>query len=141
MVNVDLKDYETYSHINEDGFINVQPAYAVYVSGGYVKFSLRLPKIPATIYNKIVSLFKKQAQLFNTECLARVFWDIEEEKYCISVPVQQASIASVYPLKQEYDDWLLTHIPVLEVHSHGIAFNAFWSSTDDADEVLSLIHI
>ena len=48
MVNVDLKDYETYSHITEYGFINVQPAYAVYVSGGYVKFSLRLPKIPAT---------------------------------------------------------------------------------------------
>ena len=46
MVNVDLKDYETYSHINEYGFINVHPSYEVYVSGVYVKFYLRLPKIP-----------------------------------------------------------------------------------------------
>ena len=61
MVNVDLKDYETYSHINEDGFINVQPAYAVYVSGGYVKFSLRLPKIPATISINFISNLRLSA--------------------------------------------------------------------------------
>lgn len=136
MDNIQLKPYQSYYTNTPEGFINVQPAYAVMVHGDDVRFTLRLPKIPANIYNKIVSLFKKYAQLYNVECLARIFWDINEEKYNLVIPSQHASLTSVYPLQQEYDDWLISHIPVLEVHSHGIAFSAFFSSVDDADEIM-----
>lgn len=137
MENIQLKPYETcyYETDVPRGIVNVQPAYAAMIDSSSTRFKLRLPKIPVDIYNKIVSLFKKYAQLYNVECLARVLWDIDEERYCLVVPFQQVSISSVYPIQQEHDEWLITHIPVLEIHSHGVAFDAFWSGIDDADEV------
>lgn len=115
--------------------LDIRPCWALMIKGTKVGFFLRTPKIPGSIYNKIVSLFRKVAQIYNVECLARVFYDINEHKYNLVIPHQSASIASVKPVHQEYDDWLLTHIPVLEVHSHGIEFDAFFSSIDDADEL------
>lgn len=116
--------------------IDIRPCWALLIEGDKQGFFLRTPKIPGEIYNKIVSLFKKVAQIYNVECLARVFYDINERKYNLVIPFQSASIASVNPIHQEYDEWLLTHIPVLEVHSHGIEYEAFFSNIDDADELI-----
>lgn len=130
-----LEKYETFVLETDCSFVNVTPVYAALINEDNVEFCLRLPKIPVKIYNRVVSLFQKVAQLYNIECLARIFWDMENEKYSLVVPKQFAGITYVDVLEQEYDEWLLTHIPVIEVHSHGIAFDAFWSSKDDADEV------
>lgn len=128
-------DYSTLEVDDYDlGYLKVHPAWMFQMNGKECKFGLRLPKIPCSIYNSIVSLFKTVATLFNKECLARVYWDLEKNQYDLRIPYQKADIASVKNIIQEDDEYLITHIPVIEVHSHGRAYDAFFSSVDDADE-------
>lgn len=129
------KPLSSFYQEDENGFVSISPCWAIKKRDERVGFLLRTPLISSEIYNKIVSLFKKVAQIYNSECLARIYWDIEQNKYCLVIPYQQVSMVSVVPVHQEYDDWLLTHIPVLEVHSHGIAYEPFWSYIDDVDEL------
>ena len=68
--------FKEYDYDGEYSYICIRPQYLALKQGGAYMFKLRLPKIPADIYNCIVSLFSKVAQLYNIECLARVYWDI-----------------------------------------------------------------
>lgn len=128
--------FREYTFNGEDAYVCIRPQYFAIKQGEAYKFTLRLPKIPAGIYNCIVSLFSKIAQLYNIECLARVYWDLEEKKYKLVVPLQEASIASVRPLESE-GEYMGRYLKVLEIHSHGRAYEAFWSGIDDEDEVCS----
>lgn len=135
-LNIIRSNYSTFELEDEHdiGYLKVHPAWLLHINDGKFRFSLRLPKIPCAIYNSIVSLFKTVATLFNKECLARIYWDIEKNQYDLRIPYQEANIASVVNTRQEDDYYLLTHIPVVEVHSHGRAYDAFFSSIDDDDE-------
>lgn len=129
--------YSSYTTTVNDDYICIQPSYCLVESEEKYSFTLRLPKIPCDIYNKIVSLFQKIAQISNKECLARIYWDMDSEKYELIIPFQKASVARVEAIDDGFpnDDFVFTHIPVLEVHSHGLAYKAFFSPIDDASEL------
>lgn len=128
--------FKEYDYDGEYSYICIRPQYLALKQGGAYMFKLRLPKIPADIYNCIVSLFSKVAQLYNIECLARVYWDISNQDYKLVFPSQMASICSVSPLESE-SSFCGNYLKVLEIHSHGRAYSSFWSDIDDDDEVIS----
>lgn len=128
------EDYSTCEIEDDSGYLKVHPVWMLHINNNNATFGLRLPKIPYYIYNNIVSLFRTVAVLFNKECLARIYWDMSKNQYDLRIPYQRASISTVENFKQEDDDYLVSHIPVIEVHSHGRAYDAFFSSIDDADE-------
>ncbi len=126
--------FSNFEKASAQRYLKVHPAWLFEQESGISRFGLRLPKIPADIYNKIVTVFKTVAQLYNKECLCRVYWSLENNSYKLLFPYQQATISSVQPSRSEDEEFLLTHLPVAEFHSHGRAFDAFFSSIDDMDE-------
>lgn len=118
-------------------YLNIRPGWIVVMRDNEVFFKMRLPKIPKEIYENIISLFRGVAYMYNAECLARVYYNIEHQNYVLVIPPQVASISSVYPANSSYpdDEFLFNHIPILEVHSHGQEYPAFFSSVDDSDEL------
>lgn len=117
-------------------YVNIRPAWIYVEQDGASFFKMRLPKIPAEIYGKIINLFKTIAFTNNAECLARVYYDTISDEYVLHIPNQVARTASVSPVYDEQeDDFIFSHIPILEIHSHGKAFGAFFSHIDDADEL------
>ena len=126
--------FSNFEKASAQRYLKVHPAWLFEQESGISRFGLRLPKIPADIYNKIVTVFKTVAQLYNKECLCRVYWSLENNSYKLLFPYQQATISSVQPSRSEDEEFLLTHLPVAEFHSHGRAYDAFFSHIDDIDE-------
>lgn len=119
---------------DDGGYYNIRPCWKYAKAADEQQFFvLRTPLIPKIIFEQVVSLFAKFASI-NKECLARIYWNPESEEYVLRVPDQTVATASVVPEDEGDDEFLFTHLPVLEVHSHGKAYDAFFSMTDDASE-------
>ena len=69
--------------------------------------------------------------------MANVYWSVVEEKYCVHVPEQRVSKASVETTLPDIDEekFLL----VMELHSHN-TMEAKFSHTDDCDETATRLY-
>ena len=69
--------------------------------------------------------------------MANVYWSVAEEKYCVHVPEQRVSKASVETTLPDIDDekFLL----VMELHSHN-TMEARFSHSDDCDETATRLY-
>lgn len=100
--------------------------------GAKSSFEFKLPPIPSELYMAAYFFFKRISDRHNTEAALQLFYDCEDNSYFLSVPTQYVSHAAV-----EYErDYELecNYLLVADIHSHGI-IPAFFSSTDDADEL------
>ena len=98
------------------------------VGGGEVDFHLSAVKIPADIFDEILSFFMKNPQ---QEAAVQIFYDVKTRKYELYYPKQKVSRTSVCfernsMLEQE-------KVLVMDAHSHG-CLPAFFSSVDGHDE-------
>lgn len=98
-------------------------------------FRINVPKIPATIYKQVQQFFYDIAdRMDDAEAYVQIYFDKEEDKYFVNVPMQKVAGASVH-----YDAENLSnanpdrYIFVCEIHSHN-TMSAFFSGVDDADE-------
>jgi len=93
-----------------------------------------LPKIPYSILAEIIAFFKSRGE---TEAIANIYWSVVEEKYCVHVPNQTVSKASVETTLPDIDEekFLL----VMELHSHN-TMEAKFSHTDDHDETTTRLY-
>jgi PRTRC genetic system protein A len=92
------------------------------------QFQLFVPKIPVWCLREIVGHFQAEPDI---EHLAYVVYDVDVNDFEVVWPEQQASDVTV-----EGTGFMETEqrFVVAHIHSHG-RLPAFWSSTDDADEV------
>ena len=98
--------------------------------------TLSVPRIPANVLDTITRRFQAvQPQ----EHLLNVYWHRTEDWWMIETPAQKATPTSVEVMTP--DGWRPRYDPnaselprVLQIHSHG-ALPAFFSATDDADEI------
>lgn len=69
--------------------------------------------------------------------MANIYWSFKEKKYCVHVPKQTVSKASVDTNLPDIDEdkFLL----VMEVHSHN-TMSAVFSKTDDKDEIATRLY-
>ena len=95
-------------------------------------FQFKLPKIPFSILNSIVSFFKKLCDRCEMEALVNIYFDKSSYEYTLKVPKQTISKVSVNAtLEDDCADENLIH--VMDIHSHN-TMPAKFSSTDDNDE-------
>jgi len=76
-----------------------------------------------------------------TEVMVYVYWDKEDQGYRISVPMQKvgkAHISVVIPPDETIDAERYVH--VADIHSHN-SMPAFFSGTDDRDELATRVYI
>lgn len=90
-------------------------------------FQLSVPRIPVSALAEIVERFKAEPDI---EHLAYIVYDIDEG-YSVVWPEQTATSVSVQGSGFRETE---TRFVVAHIHSHGL-LHAFFSSTDDADEV------
>ena len=103
---------------------------------GCVKGSLeyRLPKIPFSILDKIIQYFIRIYRSEGTEAIALIFYDRRKEEYEIYIPNQRATAGYVEFDRDTSLECDESKYLVMEIHSHG-KFGAFWSQTDNEDEL------
>ena len=97
-----------------------------------------LPKIPYSILSEIIVFFKTYVtEKQENEAMANIYWSFKEGKYCVHVPKQTVSKASVNTNLPDIDEdkFLL----VMEVHSHN-TMSAVFSKTDDKDEIATRLY-
>lgn len=97
-----------------------------------------LPKIPYSILSEIIAFFKTYVtEKQENEAMANIYWSFKDEKYCVHVPKQTVSKASVDTNLPDIDEdkFLL----VMEVHSHN-TMSAVFSKTDDKDEIATRLY-
>ena len=92
-----------------------------------------LPRIPAELMMKIISLFRYYARNgIDKEVLVNVYWDKENKKFVLDVPQQMVAKASINSqFNEDYADNRYIHY--MDIHSHN-SMRAFFSDVDDADE-------
>ncbi len=90
-------------------------------------FQLAVPRIPVWTLTEIVERFQAEPDI---EHLAYIVYD-RKAGYSVSWPAQSASSVSVIGegFRETEECFVVAHI-----HSHG-RLKAFWSGTDDADEI------
>jgi PRTRC genetic system protein A len=97
-------------------------------------FTLKLPKIPGSVLNETVRIFKEiMKTMGNSESMVQIYWDEEKSSYEVHVPEQYvagASIKFIHDKELQNND---KKIWVLDIHSHN-TMNAFFSGGDDRDE-------
>lgn len=98
------------------------------------RFDLHLPKIPYKLYKGIGKFFLYIYKIYDTEAAVRLFWDKENEEYILYVPEQVVTHTTVSFNRDSEFDQSPMYKYVGDIHSHG-RIQAFWSSTDNADEV------
>lgn len=96
---------------------------------------MKLPKIPAELFSKLVSLFADFARV-QVEVMGVFYWDCQENKYVLDVPYQVVTKVSIKP---RYPEVPFHYIKVAEVHSHN-TMHAYFSSVDDADELGTMLY-
>ncbi len=135
--NMMQEEYSSYNWKNGNLHIIIRPSFIYMRDYNREYFKLRIPKISSGIYNKIMSLFHTVALFYNCECMARIYWHMQKREFVLRIPRQMVSVSSVSADEAEMDrdDELFELLPVLEIHSHGKVFNAFFSSTDDESEL------
>ena len=110
---------------------------ASYEQGPETKFELRIPKIPGKLRNCIDALFAEVARTRQTELLVLLYFDIEKQRYSVTVPKQINTGSSV---RASYDvDLMREAYPVADIHSH--CFHPpFFSGVDNKDELGNRIY-
>ena len=108
-----------------------QTPYGVFdcgVDGKEVDFHFTAEKIPADIFNNILSFFRKKP---NQEAAVQIFYDTKTKYYELYYPKQKVTRCSVaFERNPELEK---KKVLVMDVHSHG-CLPAFFSSVDDHDE-------
>lgn len=95
-------------------------------------FILKLPKIPISLIQSIISEFKAIYYRNHTEWAAQIFWNIKDQFYYSYYPQQHVTAYSVYyerDFNREANDLL-----VMDIHSHHIMSPVF-SAVDNRDEL------
>ena len=96
-------------------------------------FVLKLPKIPKSVLDTIVSFFRYICDASAYEAYVQIYWRPEDETYYVHCPRQQISKARVrYDVSLEIPT---DHLLVCEIHSHN-TMKAFFSAIDDQDELV-----
>ncbi len=102
-------------------------------------FTYTAPQIPKELWDKVVQFFVKIYDMHKTEAAALILYNPETQDWDILVPNQKVNSAHAsYDLSEiiATDERLSTggFNVVGTTHSHG-SMGAFWSATDDADEL------
>ncbi|MEB9892798.1 hypothetical protein P4K96_04210 [Bacillus cereus] len=98
-------------------------------------FKLKLPKIPDHLFLQLVSFFMDYV-VEDVEVMGIFYWNTEEKRYVLDVPLQHVSKVSVDPC---YTGFPPHFIKVAEVHSHN-TMRANFSPIDDADELGTMLY-
>mgnify|MGYP000930757318 FL=1 len=109
------------------------------VSAGFIP---ALPLIPYPLFLQVIAFFLHYMQAENeNEVMAYFYWDKEGKEYCVRVPMQTVSKAhiSVVILPEETIDEE-RYVHVVDMHSHN-SMPAFFSRTDDRDELATRIYM
>ena len=109
------------------------------VSAGFIP---ALPPIPYPLFLQVIAFFLHYMQAENeNEVMAYFYWDKEKKEYCVQVPMQTVSKAhiSVVILPEETIDEE-RYVHVVDMHSHN-SMPAFFSQTDDRDELATRVYI
>lgn len=94
----------------------------------------KLPKIPFKVLDEIIKFFIRVYKREGTEAIAMIFFDKQKEEYEIYIPNQRASAGFVEFDRDRSLECDESKYLVMEIHSHG-SFGAFWSQTDNEDEL------
>lgn len=105
-------------------------------------FTPALPPMPFPLFTEILSFFRHYMKTGQeTEVMVHAYWDKKKQEYRISVPMQtvsKASISVVIPPEEALDAERYLH--VADIHSHN-SMPAFFSSTDDKDELATRVYM
>lgn len=101
---------------------------------GAGKFIFRLPLIPFSILQDCIHFFWCVYIFQKTEAIAQIFWDRKKRTYEIFIPEQYCTSSYVRFDRDVDMEYAPDKLLVMEIHSHG-GYQAFWSHTDDEDEV------
>lgn len=94
-------------------------------------FTSHLPKIPASIFMEMKLFFGEVTELWNTEAMVQLFWDVERESYFLYYPSQKVGGTFVHATRNH--EMEATYVLVGDFHSHG-RLNCSFSGTDNEDE-------
>lgn len=140
------KEYALFEYQSDEGLFYVEknPALCCMASveedkkGKYIP---QIPKLPGSLYQKLQTFFETVAEKYHTEVMVRVFWNSDMEEFEVELPKQEVTPSTVR--EDENDRFNVfaqnRRIPVAEFHSH-CRFRAYFSSMDDADEVMALTY-
>lgn len=96
---------------------------------GSVQFELTAPKIPKSIFNKVIQLFEENS---NREYALQIFYNSKKEEYELFVPEQRATASTVEFVRNDKKENEMDLM--MDIHSHA-SFSAFFSGTDNRDEL------
>ena len=109
-------------------------------------FELKIPKIPFSVFNTIISFMKKIYQQDGTESTIMVFYNKEKGEFIPWVPLQENSgTSSNYKRDEdpEYTEMCKNNVLVMVAHSHPWASSTppSPSGTDNNDEKEAIIYM
>jgi len=109
------------------------------INAGFVP---AFPPVPFSLFAQVLAFFRHYMQKgHETEVMVYIYWDKELEEYLIRVPVQRVSKAHIdviIPPDETIDSDRYIH--VADIHSHN-SMPAFFSGTDDRDELATRVYI
>lgn len=97
-------------------------------------FKMKLPKIPEYLFAQLVSFFSDYA-MYEVEVMGVFYWDTEDERYFLDVPIQNVTKDSI---DSHYSEVPMHYIKVAEIHSHN-TMDAYFSSVDNEDELGTML--
>lgn len=99
--------------------------------------TLNLPKVPFLFLQQTVSFFRgvEEKMKGSSEALVQIWWDRETKTHQMHVPEQTVSGGSVRHQSVFDLDNSGRYFHVMDIHSHGSGMSAFWSGTDNNDEM------
>ena len=99
--------------------------------------TLNLPKLPFLFLQQTITFFRgvETKMKGSSEALVQIWWDRQESQHTIHVPEQQVSGGGVRHASVFDQDNTGRYFHVADIHSHGSGMSAFWSGTDNADEM------
>ena len=97
----------------------------------------KLPKVPFLFLQQTISFFRGvEAQVkSSSEALVQIWWDRTDLKHVMHVPEQTVSGGSVNHRSTFDQANEGRYLHVADIHSHGTGMGAFWSGTDNNDEM------
>lgn len=137
------KPYTVFKHIKgeREEYVEKNPGAMCICTDPSTKKGKFIPlhsKIPCEFFEALTGFFSYVSEHCHTEVMARIFYDIAEERYILDVPKQIVSMAAVEETDSDYD-FKHNHILVGEFHSHN-CYSAYFSPTDDADEGMAIAY-
>ncbi len=97
-------------------------------------FRYFLPKVPASIWTKILAFFKEMAKI-PVEAAVNLFYDPETKKFIFFIPQQTVSFARCdITYSNRWYELASKYLFVAEIHSHHL-MRAQFSAIDDNDEL------